>query len=256
MLGAIIGDLIGSRFEGQNSKSTEFDLFTDKSAFTDDSVLTVATADCILNQKGYTKVYQEYGKKYPNAGYGGTFYKWIFSDNPKPYNSWGNGSAMRVSPVAYAFNDLETVLEEAQKSAEVTHNHPEGIKGAQAVASAVFLARTGKNKAEIKDYIQAKFGYDLERTLDEIRPVYRFDVSCQGSVPEAIIAFIESADFESAIRLSISLGGDSDTIAAMAGSIAEAFYKEIPEKMISETKKRLPDEFLEIIKRFIERFYR
>lgn len=254
MLGAIIGDVIGSRFEGRYKKSTDFKLFTKKSIFTDDSVLTVAVADCLLNNKDYTSALQEYGRKYPNAGYGGTFYKWIFSDNPRPYNSWGNGSAMRVSPVAYAFNNLETVLEEAKKSAEVTHNHHEGIKGAQAVATAVFLARSEKNKGEIKDYIQTKFGYNLERKLDDIRPVYRFDVSCQGSVPEAIISFLESTDFESAIRLAISIGGDSDTIAAMAGSIAEAFYKEIPAEMINETKKRLPVEFLEIIKQFEERF--
>jgi len=204
----------------------------------------------LINNKSYTNVFQEYGRQYPNAGYGGTFYKWIFSKNPQPYNSWGNGSAMRVSPVAYAFNDLEEVLKEAKRSAEVTHNHPEGIKGAQAIAAAVFLARKNKTKSDIKDYIQTKFGYNLERKLDDIRPVYRFDVSCQGSVPESIIAFFESTDFESAVRLAISIGGDSDTIAAMAGSIAEAFYKEIPLEMINETKKRLPNAFLEIIKQF------
>jgi ADP-ribosylglycohydrolase len=250
MLGAIIGDVIGSRFEAYNKKTTDFKLFTEKSIFTDDSVLTVAVADCLINNKSYTNVFQEYGRKYPNAGYGGTFYKWIFSKNPQPYNSWGNGSAMRVSPVAYAFNDLEEVLKEAKRSAEVTHNHPEGIKGAQAIAAAVFLARKNKTKSDIKDYIQTKFGYNLERKLDDIRPVYRFDVSCQGSVPESIIAFFESTDFESAVRLAISIGGDSDTIAAMAGSIAEAFYKEIPLEMINETKKRLPNAFLEIIKQF------
>jgi len=250
MLGAIIGDVIGSRFEAYNKKTTDFKLFTEKSIFTDDSVLTVAVADCLINNKSYTNVFQEYGRKYPNAGYGGTFYKWIFSKNPQPYNSWGNGSAMRVSPVAYAFNDLEEVLKEAKRSAEVTHNHPEGIKGAQAIAAAVFLARKNKTKSDIKDYIQTKFGYNLERKLDDIRPVYRFDVSCQGSVPESIIAFFESTDFESAVRLAISIGGDSDKIAAMAGSIAEAFYKEIPLEMINETKKRLPNAFLEIIKQF------
>ena len=255
MLGAIIGDVIGSRFEGYNKKAIDFELFTENSLFTDDSVLTVACADCLLNNKTYTNTFQEYGQKYPNVGYGGNFYKWIFSDNPQPYNSWGNGSAMRVSPIAYAFNNLEVVLAEAKNSAEVTHNHPEGIKGAQAIAAAVFMARTGKNKTEIKEYIQSKFGYDLERKLDDIRQVYNFDVSCQGSVPEAIIAFLESNDFESAIRLAISIGGDSDTMAAMAGSIAEAFYKEIPKEIINETNKRLPDEFLRIIKQFEERFF-
>ncbi len=254
MLGAIIGDVIGSRFEGRYKKSIDFTLFNDKSIFTDDSVLTVACADCLLNNKTYVNAFQKYGRKYPNAGYGANFYEWIFSDNPQPYNSWGNGSAMRVSPVAYAFNDLEEVLEEAKKSAEVTHNHPEGIKGAQAIATSVYLARNKKTKSELKDYIQAKFGYDLERKLDDIRPKYRFDVSCQGSVPEAIIAFLESTDFESSIRLAISIGGDSDTIAAMAGSIAEAFYTEMPANIIKETKKRLPNEFLAIIEQFKERF--
>jgi len=255
MIGAIIGDVIGSRFEGRYKKSTEFILFNKKSRFTDDSVLTIAVADCLLNNKNYTSALQEYGRRYSDAGYGGNFYKWIFSDKPQAYNSWGNGSAMRVSPIAHAFNDLETVLAEAKKSAEVTHNHPEGIKGAQAIAAAVFLARTGKNKIEIKKYIQTEFEYDLERKLDDIRPIYRFDVSCQGTVPEAIIAFLESTDFESAIRLAISIGGDSDTIAAMAGSIAEAFYKEIPEFIIEETNMRLPDEFLRIISQFKEKYY-
>jgi len=255
MMGAIIGDVIGSRFEGRYKKSTDFILFNKKSRFTDDSVLTVAIADALLNNDDYGSVLQKFGKKYPDAGYGGNFYKWIFLENPQAYNSWGNGSAMRVSAIAYAFNNLEAVLEEAKKSAEVTHNHPEGIKGAQAIASAVFLARTGKEKSEIKDYIQTKFDYNLERKLDDIRLIYRFDVSCQGSVPEAIIAFLESSDFESAIRLAISIGGDSDTIAAMTGSIAEAFYKEISKGIIEETNKRLPDEFLKIMDQFKEKYY-
>ncbi len=254
MYGAIIGDIIGSVYERKNIKTTKFELFKGNSVFTDDTVLTIAVADAILTHKSYTETLQEYGKKYPNAGYGGNFYRWIFSDNPQPYNSWGNGSAMRVSPVAYAFNSIEKVLKEAEKSAIVTHNHPEGVKGAQAVAAAIFMARTGKSKKQIKDYIQKTFNYDLERSIDEIRPVYKFDVSCQGSVPEAIIAFLESTDFESAIRLAISLGGDSDTIAAMSGSIAEAFYKKIPENIISEAKKRLPEEFIKVIEGFKEKY--
>ena len=254
MLGAIIGDVIGSIYEVNNIFTIDFDLFSKYSVFTDDSVLTVAVADCILNNKNYIEIFQRYGRKYSDAGFGGSFYKWVFSEQPKPYNSWGNGSAMRVSPVAYAFNDIGAVLAEAKKSAEVTHNHPEGIKGAQAIAAAVFMARNNKNKTEIKEFIQAQFGYNLERKLDDIRPGYKFDVSCQGSVPEAIIAFLESDDFESAIRLAISIGGDSDTIAAMAGSIAEAYYKEIPIGIVNETKKRLPDVFLKIIDEFNQHF--
>jgi len=254
MYGAIAGDMIGSIYERYNHKSVKFDLFHKNSRFTDDTVLTVAIADALLTGSSYTSKLQEYGRKYPNAGYGGNFYRWIFSESPQPYNSWGNGSAMRVSPVAYAFDDLETVLKEAGKSAAVTHNHPEGVKGAQAIASAIFLARKGKSKKEIKDYIQSTFAYNLERTIDKIRPEYTFDVSCQDSVPEAIIAFLESNDFENAIRLAISLGGDSDTIAAMAGSIAEAFYGEIPIHILSEVKKRLPEEFIKVVEEFRKRF--
>jgi ADP-ribosylglycohydrolase len=255
MYGAIAGDIIGSLYEGFNIKTTEFELFKNKSRFTDDTVLTVAIADALLSNKDYTSKLQEYGRKYPNAGYGGTFYKWIFSDNPQPYNSWGNGSAMRVSPVAYAFDNLERVLNEAEKSAAVTHNHPEGVKGAQAIATAIFLARKGKSKSEIKSYIQNTFSYDLERTIDNIRPQYTFDVSCQGSVPEAIIAFLESNSFEDAVRLAVSIGGDSDTIAAMAGSISEAFYGEVPGHILEEVKNRLPGEFIKVIETFNKRFY-
>ncbi len=254
MYGAVTGDIIGSVFERFSIKTTKFELFGKYSRFTDDTVLTIAVADALLHKKSYTQSLQEYGREYPNAGYGGTFFKWIFADNPKPYNSWGNGSAMRVSPVAYAFNNINEVLTEARKSAEVTHNHPEGIKGAQAVASAVFMARKGSSKQEIKEYIQKTFNYDLTRSLDKIRPVYKFDVSCQGSVPEAIIAFLESKDFEDAIRLAVSLGGDSDTLAAMAGSIAEAFYGGVPEPILSETKKRLPEEFIKVIEQFKKKF--
>ena len=254
MLGAIIGDIIGSVYERESFKSIDFELFTKDSCFTDDTALTIATAECIQKKGEYTEFYQTYGKKYPGVGYGGTFMNWIFSENPQPYNSWGNGSAMRVSPIGYMFDNLEETLMEAEKSAAVTHNHPEGIKGAQAIATAIFLAREGRSKLEIKEYIEKQFGYDLKRKIDEIRPSYKFDVSCQGSVPESIIAFMESTDFESAIRLAISLGGDADTMAAMAGSIAEPFYDEIPKFMIKECKNRLPDEFLKVIADFYDKY--
>ena len=228
ILGAFAGDIIGSSYEFKNVKSEDFNLFPLGTYFTDDSVLTAATMDALLFDLDYTEVYQEFGQLYPNRAYGGDFKSWIYSKKPKPYKSWGNGSAMRVSPIGWYCENLEDVLTEAKKSAEVTHNHPEGIKGAQAAASAVYLARIGKSKKEIKQFIVEKFEYNLDRTLDKIRPGYTFDVSCQGSVPEAIIAFLESTDFENAIRLAVSIGGDSDTIACITGSIAEAFYKTIP----------------------------
>ena len=252
IIGAIAGDIIGSVFEWNNVKNVEFDLFCDKSFFTDDSILTLATMDALLKNKNYTEIYQLYGRKYNEAkrGYGENFLYWIHLDNPQPYNSWGNGSAMRVSPVGWYANSIEDVLAEAQRSADVTHNHPEGIKGAQATAVAVYMARTGKTKNEIKNYIADTFGYNLDRKIDAIRPIYEFDVSCQGSVPEAIISFLESTDFESAIRLAISLGGDSDTIACITGGIAEAYYKEIPDNIIDNVLNILPQELIEIVEEF------
>lgn len=228
MFGAIVGDIIGSPYEFFNCKSTNFQLFCEKSRITDDTVLTVAVADAFMNKKDYAQTFKEYARKYPLAGFGGSFVQWVDSDSMMPYNSWGNGSAMRVSSIGWLCNSIEEVLAESKVTAEVTHNHPEGIKGAQAIASAIFLARIGKTKEEIKEYIVGTFEYDLNRTLDEIRPNYEFNVSCQKSVPEAIIAFLESDNFEDCIRKAISIGGDSDTIAAMAGSIAEAYYKMIP----------------------------
>ncbi len=254
MIGAVAGDIIGSVFERGSMKSEKFPLFTDESRFTDDTVLTVAAASAILGDGNYTRAFRAFGRKYPNAGYGGTFYKWIFSDENEPYGSWGNGSAMRVSPVGFAFDSVETVLAEAEKSAAVTHNHPEGIKGAQATALAVFLARTGSGKAEIRDEITRRFGYDLKRRLAKIRMKYSFDVSCQGSVPEAIIAFLESESVEDAIRKAVSLGGDTDTQACIAGGIAHAFYKEISPEIVSGVRARLPQEFIEIMDRFQERY--
>ncbi len=250
MLGAIIGDVIGSRFEWDNVKSKQFDLFNPRCRFTDDSVLTIAVADAILNSKSYQDAILEYGKRYPGVGYGGRFKEWLRMDDPQPYNSWGNGSAMRVSPVGWAFNTEAEVMNAARLSAIVTHNHPEGVKGAQAVAMCIFLARNGKSKQEIKEYVELVFEYNLNERLDDIRFVYKFDVSCQGSVPESIIAFLESTDFEDAIRNAISIGGDSDTIACIAGAIAEAFYKDIPENIILETKKRLPSNFINILDKF------
>jgi len=253
MIGAIAGDVIGSVYEWRPTKTPDFPLFQPESRFTDDTVLTVATAYAILEKIPYEKAYHDFGRRYPNAGYGGNFAEWLFAPEPRPYNSWGNGSAMRVSPVAFAFDDVDDVLREAARSAQVTHNHPEGIKGAQATALAICLARD-LTKGEIRDELEKRFGYDLHRTVAEIRLAYQFDVSCQGSVPEAIIAFMDSTDVESAIRLAISLGGDSDTQAAIAGGIAQAFYDEVPEAIVAGVRERLPAEFLEVIDRFADRF--
>jgi ADP-ribosylglycohydrolase len=254
MLGAIVGDIVGSVFEWRPVRSTDFPLFAPESRFTDDTVLTVATAYAILNDVPYDTVYRDFGRRYPDAGYGGAFFDWLFEADPRPYNSWGNGSAMRVSPVGLAFDTAEDVLREAQRSAAVTHNHPEGVKGAQATALAVFLARTGTSREEIRAEIMLRFGYDLRRSLADIRPHYSFDVSCQGSVPEAIVAFLDSEDFEGAIRGAVSLGGDSDTQAAIAGAIAHAFDGHVPEQLASAARQRLPSDLLEVVDAF-ERAY-
>lgn len=250
MLGAIAGDVIGSVYERYPIKKTNFPLFHPGCRFTDDTVMTIAVANAILEGAEYGPSLKAFGRKYPNAGYGGTFINWIFQPEVQPYNSWGNGSAMRVTPVGLAFDEVEQVLSEAKRSAEVSHNHPEGIKGAQATALAVYLACYGESKATIRAEIAGQFGYDLNRTVEEIRPVYGFDVSCQGTVPEAIIAFLDSIDYEDAVRKAISLGGDSDTLACIAGGIAGAFYKEIPMNIVSHVRKLLPEEFLEIVDRF------
>ncbi|WP_017297533.1 ADP-ribosylglycohydrolase family protein [Nodosilinea nodulosa] len=254
MLGAIAGDVIGSVYERNNIKTKEFLLFSAASRFTDDTVLTVAIADAILHRGDYTERLKHYHQRFPKAGYGGTFNTWAGSGTRDPYNSWGNGSAMRVSPVGYAFDDLDQVLQEAKRTAAVTHNHPEGIKGAQATAAAIFLARIGQNKSEIKDYIESTFAYNLSQTLDDIRPEYRFDVSCQGSVPQAITAFLEAVDFEDAIRNAVSLGGDSDTIACIAGSIAEAFYGEVPEAIAQATMLRLDPQLIAVVEAFTNHY--
>lgn len=250
MLGSIAGDIIGSVYEQRPIKTMEFPLFQSGSHFTDDTVLTVAIANAILAKVDYAASLRAFGRRYPLAGYGGAFFHWLFDPGSGPYNSWGNGAAMRVSPVGFAFSTIDEVLLEAKKTAEVSHNHPEGIKGAQATALAVFLARTGAAKERIQSEITRKFGYDLSRTIDEIRPQYRFDISCQGTVPEAITAFLESNDYEEAVRKAVSLGGDSDTLACIAGGIAQAFYQEIPAEIVAEVRGRLPEEFLCIIDRF------
>ncbi len=261
MYGAILGDIIGSPYEfnAHNYKAKDFPLFSENSDFTDDSVMTLAVAEAFMKagldaddeaiNESLFRVMPEIGQRYPYCGYGGKFVMWITLDAREPYNSYGNGSAMRVSSVAWLYNDLEAVRHAARLSAEVSHNHPEGVKGAEAVASAIFLARTGHSKDEIRRYVVDEFGYDLSRTCDEIRPDYRMDETCQGSVPEAITAFLEGTDFEDVIRTAVSLGGDSDTIACMAGAIAEGFYG-VPEELKAECRKRLTPDLLEILERF------
>jgi len=257
ILGAIAGDIIGSPYEYNNVKSLDFELFTDETYFTDDSVFTIATMYALLYRTVYSKTYQHFGRNYPHRGYIGILKSWIYSDNPKAYNCWGNGSAMCVSPIGWYCDNIDDVLTEAEKSAKVTHDHPEDIKGAQAVAAAVYLARTGKTKDEIKEFIIDRFDYNLCRKLDEIRPLYGFNESCQGTVPEAIIAFLESTDYENAVRLAVSIGGDSDTIAAMTGGIAEAYYKEIPEDITDFVQVILgPDIMLDVVIPFSKKYRR
>ena len=250
IIGAIAGDIIGSTYEWNNVKTTSFKLFTSVSDFTDDTVLTMAVADCILHNLDFSKTLWEYGRRFYDRGYGSHFKTWLRNEVRKPYNSFGNGAAMRVSPIGFAYDNLEKVLKTAKMSAEVTHNHPEGIKGAQAIAATVFLANIGKTKQEIKHYIQNTFFYDLNFTLDSIRESYTFEVSCQGSVPQAIVAFLESTDYENAIRLAISIGGDSDTIACMTGGIAAAYYKKIPTSIIEFVNTKLPNEFIILLNEF------
>lgn len=223
MIGAIAGDIIGSVYERHPIKTKGFPLFHPQCRFTDDTVLTIAVAKAILEDRNYLKAVWEMGRKYPHAGYGGSFIHWLRSTSPEPYNSWGNGSAMRVSPVGFAFDTVDTVLREAALTAEISHNHPEGVKGAQATALSVYLARTTRDKTLIRREVADRFGYDLDRTVDDIRPSYAFDISCQGTVPEGIIAFLESDSYEDAVRNAISLGGDSDTLACITGGIAEAY---------------------------------
>lgn len=261
MLGAIIGDTIGSVYEFHNIKTTHFPLFDPRSNYTDDSVMTMAVADWLLTdpQHGMDTLetsFLNFAQKYPcpMSGYGPGFYRWLFEPETfvegkrHPYNSFGNGAAMRCSANGWMFDTLEETERVAGLSAAITHNHPEGIKGAQSTAAAIFMARNGKSKEEIRDYISTKYGYNLNRTCDEIRPVYDWDSSCQGTVPEAMVAFLDSTDFESAIRLAVSLGGDSDTLACITGGIAEAFYKNIPDSIALKIWELIPEDFKAIFR--------
>lgn len=257
MLGAIIGDICGSVYERNNHKTEAVDeviLIRPDSYFTDDTVLTIAVADACLHDKNYEASIRLWGKRYPRAGYGSQFRKWLQSEPAYPYNSWGNGSAMRVGPVAWANNSLEEVLREAERSAEVTHNHPEGIRGAQATAAAVFLSRNGNSKDNIRLFIENHFGYDLRRSIATIRQNYTFDVSCQGTVPEALTVFLESRDFAHSLQLAVSIGGDTDTIACIVGGIAEAFYKEIPKPLTKFAWSLLTPQLSAVVTKFYTNF--
>ena len=253
MFGAIAGDVFGAAYEWNSSKAEDFDLFARRRFFTDDTVLTVATADALLGDGDFCAADHRWGRRYPAAGYGGRFRQWLSSNQPQPYDSFGNGSAMRVSPVGWFYDDLDEVLAAAALSASVSHNHEEGIKGAQATAAAIFLARMGADKTTIRSEIEKRFAYDLSRTVREIRPHYSFDVTCQGSVPEALIAFLDAEDFEHSIRLAISLGGDSDTQAAIAGSVAEAFWGGVTTLVEEEVRRVLDEPMLEVVDAFIKR---
>ena len=275
MLGAILGDIVGSVYEFHNTKSYDFEMFTLQSNYTDDSILSLAVADWVMNDAKLSEHKLEaylvqYAKHYPCpvGGYGGGFRTWVFhpehlkdyktgryATKRCPYNSWGNGSAMRVSAVGGWFPTLEQTEEVAKISAEITHNHPEGIKGAQATATAIYLARTGSSKSEIKEYIEERFGYNLNDTWEHLNRTYSWHSSCQRTVPQAIIAFLESHDFESAIRMAVSMGGDSDTLACITGGIAEAYYGEIPEEMIRKAFVVLPEELRNVLKQFATKCY-
>ncbi|MBR6023685.1 MAG: ADP-ribosylglycohydrolase family protein [Methanobrevibacter sp.] len=257
IIGAISGDIIGSSREFRPIKTKDFRLFNGYSCFTDDTVMTIAIASWLIKDKDSKDVLiseiKRFGLRYPNAGYGGMFKKWLSQDSPEAYGSWANGSAMRVSPVAWVADSLEETQKLAEMSAIVTHNHPEGIKGALATGDAIFLARTGSSKEEIKEHIEDNYDYDLSRKLDDIRPYYGFDVSCKGSVPESIICFLEACDFEDTIRNAVSLGGDADTQAAIAGSIASAYW-EVPSKIAARSIRRLDSNLLEVFIDFREKF--
>ncbi len=256
MLGAIAGDVVGSPYEFEPIKTTEFPLFGPSSAFTDDTVLTCAVAEVLLGGGDYAAAFRRWGRRYPDVSWGGRFRQWLFDDRAGPYGSFGNGSAMRVGPVGWARDTIEEVLAEAERSARPTHDHPEGIKGAQAIALAVFLARTGVGKEAIREEIAGRFGYDLGRSVDAVRPSYRFDETCQRTVPEALITFFDSTGFEHAVRLAVSLGGDADTLACITGSVAEAFYGSVPAAIAEETLRRLTPEMLGVLERFDAEFAR
>lgn len=260
MYGAILGDMIGAPYEfDQGDKTKEFELFNRRVRYTDDSAMSLAIAKAVMNagtdadeapmKAEFVSCMQDIGRRYAQGEYGGRFAGWLTSEDPQPYNSWGNGSAMRVSSIGWFFDSLERTREVARWSAEVTHNHPEGVKGAESVAAAIYLLRTSKSKDEVRQYIIDEFGYDLSRTCDEIRPTYHHVESCQETVPEAITAFLEGTDFEDCIRTAVSLGGDCDTLTCITGSMAEAFYG-VPDEFKKECESRLPEEFIEIMHKF------
>jgi len=254
MLGAIVGDVIGSVHEYAAPKTKDFPLLVARSTFTDDSVLTVAVAEWILTGQDLIDLLHAHTHAYPGRGYGGMFHDWAIERVREPYNSFGNGAAMRVSPVGFAFETVEEVLAWSERSAAVTHNHPEGIRGAQATAAAIYFARRGQTRDEIRRSIESRFGYDLHARLDEIRPTYSFDETCQGTVPQALAAFFESTSFEDAIRNAISLGGDADTLACITGGIAEAFYGGVPEDLAAPVMAMLDPRLAAVVRRFRERF--
>lgn len=254
MWGAIVGDVLGSAYETDPIKTKHVQFFVDGTRVTDDSVLTLAQMEQILDDRDWVDCLKEWARRYPRAGYGGNFLRWAAGSGRAPYQSWGNGSAMRVSPVAWAYGDLDAVLAAARESAVVTHSHEEGIRGAQATAAAVYLARVGRPKSEIRHEVESRFGYDLTRRLDDIRPSYRFDVSCQGSVPESLIAFLESRNFEDAVRGAISLGGDADTMACIAGAVAEAFYGAVPGELAEPAWALLDETQRGVLRRFYDRY--
>ena len=259
MYGAILGDMIGAPYEFDRGRKTKvFPLFISDSQFTDDTVMTLAVAEALMDSRrssddgiraALIEKMQKWGRRYPHAGYGGMFAQWLRTPSPRPYGSYGNGSAMRVSAAGWLYDTLEETRRIARLTAEVTHNHPEGIKGAEATAAAIFLARTGEDKERIRAYITEQFGYDLSRTCDEIRPAYHHVESCQQTVPEALTAFLEGTSFEDVIRTAVSLGGDCDTLTCIAGGVAEAFYG-VPEELKAECRVRLPQDLLEVLDRF------
>lgn len=253
MIGAIAGDMIGAPYEAHPIKTLAFPMTV--SDFTDDTVLTVAVAHAILSGTDFGTAIQSFARRYPQLPYGGSFWHWIWDPQRLPYGSYGNGAAMRVSPVGFAFESIDAVLDAARRSAAVSHNHPEGVKGAQAAALAVFLARKGEEKAVIRRAIGQRFGYDLDRSVEKIRPGYTFDVTCQGSVPESIIAFLDARDYESTLKNAISLGGDADTMACIAGAIAQAYYKDIPADIVIRVREKLPPLLLDVVDRFTETYH-
>jgi len=254
MLGSIIGDIIGSVYEFHPTKDYNFEAFAEGSTFTDDTVLTIAIADALLNEHSFKDAVYKWARKHPKRGYGRKFWNWMVSKDPQPYNSFGNGSAMRASPIGFMELPLDEKIALAKESAIITHNHPEGVKGAQAIATAIHMALNGQDKMQIKKAIEESYQYDLSRDYQDIKVDYKYDITCPGSVPEAFIAFLESEDYESAIRLAISLGGDADTQACMVGGMAEAYYKELPEEFIHKAMGILPEEMQAIIRNYYKRY--